>query len=137
MPEKTATTKYRKWQKRAGAHKGAAQRCTRLCFGAYGLKLLSSGRLRGRQIEAARVAIKRIVKNRGKLWIRQQPNKPVTSKPAEVPMGKGKGAVDHYVREVRAGSVLFEIDGVEEELARQAVKKASYKLPFVCKFIKK
>lgn len=130
-------TKYRKWQKSAGQGKGFANRGTTLAFGNFGLKALGSGRLRQRQLEAARVAIRHEFKKRGKVWIRSLPNKPVCRKPAEVPMGKGKGEVSHWVTFVRPGRIILEVDGIEQEIAREALRKAKDKLPIKCKIISK
>lgn len=128
-------TKYRKQQK--GRSKGLATRGTSLAFGAFGLKSLGTKWITSRQIEASRMAIVRYLKRRGKLWIRIFPDKPVTSKGTEVPMGGGKGSVDHYVFPIKPGRILFELGGVTEEQARTALKKASHKLPIKTKFIKR
>lgn len=128
-------TKYRKQQK--GRSKGLATRGTSLAFGAFGLKSLGTKWITSRQIEASRMAIVRYLKRRGKLWIRIFPYKPVTSKGTEVPMGGGKGSVDHYVFPIKPGRILFELGGVTEEQARIALKKASHKLPIKTKFIKR
>ncbi|MCB0705100.1 MAG: 50S ribosomal protein L16 [Saprospiraceae bacterium] len=120
-------TKYRKQQKgriRGLAHKGSA-----VSFGSFGLKTLDAGRITNRQIEAARIAMTRYMKREGKVWIRIFPDKPITSKPAEVRMGKGKGGLDHYVAIVKPGRIMFEIDGVSEEIAREALRLAAQKLP--------
>ena len=132
MPRKV---KYRKWQK--GRSKGIETRGNELVFGSYGLMSLSTKWITGRQIEAARRAILRFLKKEGKLWIRIFPDKPVTKKGNEVPMGGGKGAVDHYVFPVKPGRILFEIDGLAEDIAREAFRKASDKLPVKTKFIKR
>lgn len=125
--------KHRKVQRgrRAGASKGG----TNVDFGAYGLKAVETGWISSRQIEAARVAITRKVRRGGKLWIRIFPDKPITKKPAEVRMGKGKGAPEEWVAVVKRGRVMFEIDGVPEELARLAIRSAGYKLPIKTKFV--
>ena len=128
-------TKYRKRQK--GRSKGLATRGTSLAFGSFGLKSLGTKWITSRQIEAARIAIVRHLKRRGKLWIRIFPDKPVTSKGTEVPMGGGKGSVDHYVFPVKPGRILFELGGIAEEQARAALKKASHKLPIKTKFVKR
>lgn len=120
-------TKYRKQMK--GRNRGLATRGNRVCFGAFGLKATTRGRLTARQIEAARRTISRHSKRGGKLWIRAFPDKPITKKPLEVRQGKGKGNVEYWVAQVRPGQVLFEIEGVSEELAREAFKLASAKLP--------
>lgn len=126
-------TKYRKQQK--GRNKGLAHRGSKIAFGDFALKTMDSGRITNRQIEAARIAMTRFMKREGKTWIRIFPDKPVTAKPQEVRMGKGKGALDHYVAEVKAGRVLFEIDGVSQELAQEALRLAAQKLPVRCKFV--
>lgn len=108
-----------------------------LAFGSYGLKSQSAKWVTARQIEAARRAIMRYLKRGGLFWIRIFPDKPITSKSGEVPMGKGKGAVDHYVSVVKAGTVMFEIDGVSESEAREAFRLASHKLPMKTTFVKK
>ena len=127
--------KHRKWNKGRGRGKRIATRKTTLAFGAYGIKALEEVWMTSRQIEAARRAMTRSIKRGGKIWIRIFPDKPVTAKGSELPMGKGKGAVDHYVAMVRPGTVLFEIDGVTEELARQALTLAAHKLPVKTKLI--
>lgn len=132
MPKKV---KHRKWQK--GRIKGIAARGIELNFGSYGLKALDSRWISSRQIEAARRTILRYLKKGGKLWIRIFPDKPVTKKGDEVPMGGGKGGVDHYVFVVKPGRVLFELDGLKEEIAREALEKAGDKLPLKTKFVKK
>lgn len=130
MPKRV---KYRKQMR--GRLKGQASRGVEISFGEYGLQALEPCWITSRQIEAARRAIVRHAKRRGKLWIRIFPDKPVTSKPAETRMGKGKGAVDHWVAVVKPGRVLFEIAGVPEEIAREAMRLASYKLPTKTQFI--
>ncbi len=125
--------KYRKQQK--GRIKGNAQRGNRLAFGMYGIKTLDPGRITARQIEAARVAATRYMKREGQLWIKIFPDKPITQKPLEVRMGKGKGNVEYWAAIVKPGKVLFEIDGVSEEIAREALRLAAQKLPVRCKFI--
>ncbi len=130
MPKKV---KHRKWRK--GRSKGIECRGTEISFGFFGLKSLESRWINSRQIEAARRAILRYLKKGGKLWIRIFPQKPVTRKGTEVPMGGGKGAVDHYVFPIKPGRIIFEIDGVKEEIAREALKKAADKLPIKTKFI--
>ncbi|HRH22255.1 MAG TPA: 50S ribosomal protein L16 [bacterium] len=128
-------TKYRKSHKlRRG---GKATQKTSLSFGSYGLKSLESCWISARQIEATRRVISRFMQRTGKMWIRVFPDAPVTAKGGEIPMGKGKGGVDHYVVKVKAGTILYEIDGVSEADAKQAVKLASYKLPVKTIFIKK
>ena len=128
-----ARTKFRKQQK--GRHKGKAYRGGDLAFGDYGLKVLESGRLTARQIEAGRIAMTRFIKRGGKIWLRLFPDKPVTKKPAETRMGKGKGAPDHWVAVVRPGKVLFEMEGVNATDAAEAMRLASHKLPLRTKFI--
>lgn len=134
---KPRKTKHRKWHKRAGHGKGKATKGTEFAFGSYGLKVLTGGRLTARQIESARVAITRHLKRGGKIWLRAFPDKPITKKPVETGMGKGKGSVESYVAVIRPGRILFEIEGVLEDIAQEAVRKASYKLPFKVKFVKK
>lgn len=125
-------TKYRKQQK--GRNRGLALRGSRVSFGEYGLKCTGRGRITARQIEAARRAISRHVKRGGRLWIRVFPDKPVSKKPLEVRMGKGKGNPEYWVALVQPGMVLYEIQGVNESLARQAFKLASSKLPVSTEF---
>ena len=129
MPRKV---KHRKVQKNLS--KGLAYRGSTIVFGDYGLKALEQFWMTSRQIEAARVAINRTMKRGGKMWIRVFPDKPITSKPAETRMGKGKGAPDHWVAVIRPGKILFEVQGVEEELAKKALTLASHKLPVKTKF---
>ncbi len=128
-----ARVKFRKVQK--GRMKGAAKGGTKVSFGDFGLQALECGRLTARQIEAARIAINRHVKRGGKLYIRIFPDKPISKKPAETRMGKGKGGPDHWVAIVRPGRVLYEIEGVSEELAREAFLRAHHKLPVKTRFI--
>ena len=130
LPKKT---KYRKQHK--GRIKGNAKGGFTLSFGAYGLKALQPERMTSRQIEAARRAATRHMKRLGKLWIRVFPDVPVTKKPADVRMGKGKGAVEFYVFKVKPGRIIFEMDGVPEDVARRALELASAKLPFDTKFV--
>jgi large subunit ribosomal protein L16 len=127
--------KYRKQMR--GRMKGTATRGTDVVFGEYGLQALESAWITARQIEAARRAIVRHVRRRGKYWIRIFPDKPVTAKPAETRMGKGKGAVDHFVAVVKRGRVMFELSGVSEDMAREAMRLASHKLPIKCQFVKR
>ena len=127
--------KHRKWQK--GRLRGKAARKTNLDFGSFGLKAIESSWISSRQIESARRAMTRYVQRGGKIWIRIFPDKPVTAKGSEVPMGSGKGNVDKYVAPVQAGTILFEMDGVEREDAQKAMNLASYKLPLKTKFIEK
>ena len=119
-------TKYRKQQK--GRNRGLAQRGNRICFGEYGLQTVDSGRITARQIEAARRAITRHVKRGAKVWIRAFPDKPITKKPLEVRQGKGKGNVEYWVAQVKPGMVLYEMEGVSEEIAREALRLAGAKL---------
>lgn len=125
--------KYRKQHK--GRNEGIAHKGSTISFGTFALKAMDFSRLTSRQIEAARIALTRNMKREGKVWIRVFPDKPITSKPAEVRMGKGKGAVDHYVCEVQPGRILFEIEGVSEELAYESLRLAAQKLPIICKAV--
>ena len=125
--------KYRKQQK--GRLKGNAQRGNSIAFGDYGLQTLDTGWITNRQIEAARVAMTRHMKRGGKVWIRIFPDKPVTSKPAETRMGKGKGNPEGWVAPVKPGRVMFELEGVPEDVARRALQLASAKLPVKTKFL--
>lgn len=127
--------KHRKWQKGRRRGKGKETRGTELAFGSYGLKAMAPAWLTARQIEAARRAITRYVQRGGKIWIRVFPDKPVTKKGTEVPMGGGKGSLDHYVAPVKSGRIIFEMDGVSLEMAREAMRKAGHKLPVKTKFI--
>ena len=120
-------TKYRKQQK--GRNTGIAHRGSQVSFGTFGLKCLDSARITNRQIEAARIAMTRHMKREGKVWIRIFPDKPITSKPLEVRMSKGKGNLDHYVALVQPGRIMFEIDGVPREVAEEALRLAAQKLP--------
>lgn len=134
MPKKV---KHRKWHKgRASGERNATQK-TDLAFGSYGLKAMTESWVTSRQIEAARRAMARHIKRGGKIWIRLFPDHPITNKGAEMPMGKGKGAVDHYITVVRPGTVMFEIDGIPEKIARRALNLAAYKLPLKAKVITK
>jgi large subunit ribosomal protein L16 len=134
MPKKV---KHRKWQKGRRRGLGVSWRGAEINFGSYGLKAMEEIWLSSRQIEASRRAILRYLKKGGKLWVRIFPDKPVCSKGEEVPLGGGKGNVHHYAFVVKPGRVLFELDGVKEELAREALEKAGDKLPIRTKFIKK
>lgn len=125
-------TKYRKQQK--GRNRGMAMRGNKVSFGEFGLQATGRGRLTSRQIEAARRAITRHIKRGGKVWIRVFPDKPITKKPLEVRQGKGKGNVEYWVALIQPGRMLFEIEGVEPELAKAAFRLASAKLPFTTKF---
>jgi large subunit ribosomal protein L16 len=127
-------TKHRKVQK--GRIKGNATRGTRINFGDFGIKALDQGRITSRQIEAARVAMNRYMKRAGKVWIRIFPDKPITKKPAETRMGKGKGSPEYFVAPVRPGRILFEIGGgVSQEVAEEAIRLARHKLPIKTKFV--
>lgn len=130
MPKKV---KHRRVMK--GRMRGKATRGENLDFGEFGLKALEAGWITDRQIEAARIAMTRHVKRGGKIWIRMFPDKPITKKPAETRMGSGKGAPDHWVAVVKPGRVLYEIQGVNEELAREAMRLAAQKLPIKTKFV--
>ncbi|RMF97655.1 MAG: 50S ribosomal protein L16 [Candidatus Schekmanbacteria bacterium] len=130
MPKKT---KYRKQQK--GRIKGKASRGCNLNFGEFGLKALEKGKITARQIEASRIAITRTVKRGGKIWIRIFPDKPMSKKPAETRMGKGKGAPEFWVAPVKAGRILFEMSGVNEAIALKALTLASHKLPIKTKVV--
>ncbi len=132
MPKRT---KYRKVMK--GRLRGKAQRGTEVSFGTYGLQATTAGFITSRQIEAGRIAVTRHVKRGGKVWIRIFPDKPITSKPLETRMGKGKGNVEYWVAPVQAGRMLFELDGVSEEVAREAMRLAMHKLPVQCRFVKR
>ena len=126
-------TKHRKQQK--GRIKGNAGRGYELAFGSFGIKSLQQGFMNGRQIEAARIAVTRYMKRQGQVWIRVFPDKPMTSKPAEVRMGKGKGAWDHWGARIKPGNLIFEIDGVDEETAKEALRLAAQKLPVTTKYV--
>ncbi|MCL6523407.1 MAG: 50S ribosomal protein L16 [Thermoflavifilum sp.] len=126
-------TKHRKMQK--GRIKGVAQRGTTLAFGSYGLKALEPHWITDRQIEAARVALTRHMKREGNIWIRIFPDKPITKKPLEVRMGKGKGSPDHWAAVVQPGRILFEADGVPLPVAKEALRLAAQKLPIKTKFV--
>lgn len=130
MPKRV---KYRKAQR--GRRTGIASNASSLSFGEYGLKSLENSWLTNTQIEAARIALTRQIRRGGKIWIRIFPDKPVTRKPAETRMGKGKGALDHWVAVVKRGRILFEIEGIPEELAKEAMRLAAHKLPFKTKFV--
>ncbi len=132
MPKRV---KYRKMQR--GRRKGLATRGNEVNFGEYGIKCLGRGWMTNIQIEAARVALTRHVKRGGKVWIRVFPDKPVSKKPAETRMGKGKGAPEGWIAVIKPGKILFEISGVPEELARGAFRLCAHKLPFPTKFIKR
>ena len=135
MPLMPKRTKYRKQQK--GRVRGKAMRGNKVTDGEYGIQSLELGFITSNQIEAARVAMTRYIKRGGKVWIKIFPDKPVTAKPAETRMGKGKGAVEYWVAAVKPGRVMFEIAGVPEETAREALRLAANKLSVKCKFVKK
>ncbi len=127
--------KFRKMMK--GRNRGLAHRGSKISFGEYGLKATGRGRLTARQIEAGRRAITRHVKRGGKIWIRVFPDKPISKKPLEVRMGKGKGSVEYWVAQIQPGRVLYEIEGVSEELAREAFSLAAQKMPVSTTFVKR
>ncbi len=128
-------TKHRKQHR--GRMRGEAHRGSEIAFGEYGLQALEPCWLEARQIEAARIALTRYIKRGGKVWIRVFPDKPVTAKPAETRMGSGKGAPDHWVAVIKPGRIIFELGGVREEVAREAMRLASHKLPIQTKFLVK
>lgn len=129
--------KHRKWQKGRSMCRSVETRGTTLAYGSYGLKSIDRTWVNARQIEAARKTITNFLKRKGKLWIRVFPDKPVTKKPPEVTMGGGKGDVDHYVCPVRPGRIMFEIDGITEEEALEALRLAGHKLPVRTRIVKK
>ena len=126
-------TKFRKKQK--GRVKGIAQRGHRLAFGNFGIKSMEAGWITSRQIEASRIAVPRAMKREGQVWIRIFPDKPITKKPAEVRMGKGKGAPEYWVAVVKPGTIIFEASGISTELAKEALRLAQQKLPIKTKFV--
>lgn len=128
-------TKFRKQMK--GRNRGLALRGSKVSFGEYGLKTTDRGRLTARQIEAARRALTRHIKRGGKIWIRVFPDKPISKKPLEVRMGAGKGSVEYWVAQIQPGKVLYEVEGVSEELAREALALAAAKLPIPTIFVKR
>jgi len=132
MPKKI---KYRKHHR--GRNRGKAYRGCEVNFGQYGLQAIEAGLITDRQIEAARVSMTRKIKRAGRVWIRIFPDKPMTSKPAETRMGKGKGSPDHWVAVIKPGRVMYEMEGVSEELAREAFRLAAHKLPIKTKFIER
>jgi large subunit ribosomal protein L16 len=132
MPKKV---KFRKQQR--GRMKGKAWRGSDLSFGDFGLKVMECGYIKDRQIEASRIAMTRFIKRGGKVWLRLFPDKPITKKPAETRMGKGKGAPDHWVCVVRPGRILFEMEGVAPELAKEAMRLAAHKLPLKTSFVQR
>lgn len=132
VPKKT---KYRKSHRLRSDSKGKATRGAAISFGSYGLKSMEGGEVSSRQIEAARRAMTHHIKRGGKIWIRIFPHKPITQKAAEVPMGSGKGTVEKYVAPVKAGTVIFEMDGVDTATAKEAMRLAAQKLPVKCRFV--
>jgi large subunit ribosomal protein L16 len=130
MPKKV---KYRKVQR--GRMKGKAWRGSSIAFGEYALKAMDCGWITARQIEAARIAMTRFIKRGGKVWIRLFPDKPITKKPAETRMGKGKGAPEEWVAVIRPGKILFEMEGVAQDIAEQAMRLAAHKIPMKTKFV--
>ncbi|TDI45730.1 MAG: 50S ribosomal protein L16 [Acidobacteria bacterium] len=132
MPKKI---KFRKHQR--GKRRGKAEKGSTVCFGDYGLKALEAAWMTARQIEAARIAMTRFIKRGGKIWIRVFPDKPITKKPTEVRMGKGKGAPEAWVAVIKPGRVLFEMEGVDVVTAREAMRLAAHKLPMKTKFVKR
>ncbi len=130
MPKRV---KYRKYQR--GTRRGLSTKGCRISFGEYGLQALENAWLTNTQIEAARVALTRHLRETGKVWIRVFPDKSVTKKPAETRMGKGKGMPEHWVSVVKRGRILFELEGVHEDVAREALRRAAHKIPFTTKFI--
>jgi large subunit ribosomal protein L16 len=128
-------TKFRKQFK--GRNRGLAQRGSKVSFGEFGLKAVARGRLTARQIEAARRAMTRHIKRGGKIWIRVFPDKPITEKPLEVRMGKGKGGVEYWVAQIQPGKVLYEVEGVPEDIAREAFALAAAKIPLATTFVKR
>ena len=135
MPVMPKRTKYRKMQK--GRLRGKATRGNKVTDGEYGIQAIEAGLITTNQIEAARIAMTRHIKRGGKVWIKIFPDKPITKKPAETRMGKGKGAVEYWVAVVKPGRVLFEISGVSEEVAKEALRLAGHKLPVQTKFVKR
>ena len=127
--------KYRKVQKGKGNEKGLSHRGSQIAFGSFGIKTLDQGWITSRQIEAARVAVTRYMKREGQIWIRIFPDKPITKKPAEVRMGKGKGAPEYFVAVTKAGRIMFEVAGVPYDVAKEALRLAAQKLPVKTKFV--
>ena len=130
-------TKHRKWHKPRRGNKGVATRTNTIAFGSYALVAETHGWVTSRQIEATRRVLTRYVRRGGKIWIRVFPDRPVTKKGNELPMGGGKGAPDHFVCTIKPGTVMFEMDGIPEEKAKEALKLGAYKLPVKVKYIKK
>ena len=135
MPVMPKRTKYRKMQK--GRNRGYATRGNKVNEGEYGLQATTAGWIKSNQIEAARVALTRYIKRGGKVWIKIFPDKPITKKPAETRMGKGKGAPEYWVAVVKPGRVMFEIEGVTEDVAKEAMRLAAQKLPVQAKFVRR
>lgn len=135
MPLMPKRTKFRKMHK--GRNRGKATRGTEVSYGEFGIQAVTAGMITSNQIEAARVAMTRHIKRGGKVWIKIFPDKPITKKPAETRMGKGKGTPDHFVAVIKPGRVMFELAGVNENLARRALELAAHKLPVKTKFVKK
>jgi len=135
MPLLPKRTKYRKMQK--GRNRGKASRGTQVTDGEYGLQALGAALIKSNQIEAARIAMTRYIKRGGKVWIKIFPDKPITKKPAETRMGKGKGAPEYWVAKVKPGRVMFEIAGIPEDVAKEALRLAANKLPVKTKFVAK
>ncbi len=133
MPLMPKRTKYRKMQK--GRNRGKASRGTKVTDGEYGLQATGAALIKSNQIEAARIAMTRYIKRGGKVWIKIFPDKPITKKPAETRMGKGKGAPEYWVAKVKPGRVMFEIEGVTEDIAKEALRLAANKLPVSSKFV--
>ena len=129
--------KHRKWMKGRGRFRGVESRGTEVSFGSYGLKSEGTKWVTARQLEASRRAIIRYLRKGGKMWTRVFPDKPITKKGAEVPMGGGKGGVDHYAVALKPGRVIFEVDGLKEDVAREAMEKAAAKLPIQTRFLKR
>lgn len=127
--------KVRRRRVQKGRIKGLAHRGSTIAFGSFGIKALDMGRITSRQIEAARIAMTRYMKREGQVWIRIFPDTPITNKPAEVRMGKGKGALDHWVCKIKPGRILYELDGVSMETAKEALRLGAQKLPMKCKFV--
>ena len=134
LPKKV---KHRKWHKPRRGNKGVATRTNTVAFGSFGLKATTHSWITSRQIEATRRVLTRYVRRGGKVWIRIFPDRPVTKKGSEQPMGGGKGSPDHYVTTVKPGTVMFEMDGITEEKAKEALEKAKHKLPLKAVFVKK
>ena len=133
MPLMPKRSKFRKMQK--GRNRGKATRGTTVAYGEYGLQAVEAGWITSNQIEAARIAMTRFIKRGGKVWIKIFPDKPITKKPAETRMGSGKGSLEYWVAVVKPGRILFEMEGVSEEIAREAFRLAAHKLPIKTKFV--